>query len=205
MGIETINEYANKFGLGQKTGIEVPESSGIVAGPEYREGIGLLWNPGDTLQAAIGQSDNAITPIQLCTYMSTVLNGGKRYKATLLKSVDDFETKTPIFENKPELVEQVDISQDTVNVLKSAMRQVVAEGTARNVFDGYQYDIGGKTGTSQVSGGSDTALFVGFAPFDNPEIVVAVVVENASVSMRASNVAKSVFDYYFENIYAQNQ
>ncbi len=205
VGIETINEYANKFGLGQKTGIEVPESSGIVAGPEYRESIGLLWNPGDTLQAAIGQSDNAITPIQLCTYMSTVLNGGKRYKATLLKSVDDFETKTPIFENKPELVEQVDISQDTVNVLKSAMRQVVAEGTARNVFDGYQYDIGGKTGTSQVSGGSDTALFVGFAPFDNPEIVVAVVVENASVSMRASNVAKSVFDYYFENIYAQNQ
>ena len=133
--------------------------------------------------------------------MSTVLNGGNRYRATLLKSVDNFETKMPILENKPELLGKVDISEQTIDVLKSAMRSVVVEGTARNVFVGYKYDIGGKTGTSQVSGESDTALFVGFAPFDNPEIVVAVVVENASYSMRASNVAKSIFDYYFENIY----
>lgn len=205
VGIETMNEYAEKFGLGQKTGLEVPESEGILAGPKQRENVGLLWNPGDTLQAAIGQSDNAFTPVQLCTYMSAVLNGGNRYKATLLKSVDDFETKKPIKVNEAELVDHIDISDETVNLLKSAMRSVVVDGTARNVFDGYEYDIGGKTGTSQVSGGSDTALFVGFAPFDNPEIVVAVVVENASYSMRASNVAKSIFDYYFENIYTENQ
>lgn len=198
MGIDTLVEYASRFGLGKKTGIEIPENTGILASPEFRDSIGLLWNPGDTLQAAIGQSDNAFTPLQLCSYMSTVLNGGTRYKATLLKSVNDYNTKEVVVDNKPVVLDKTELSEDTVSVLKIAMRQVVVDGTARNVFDNYPYAIGGKTGTAQVSGGSDTALFVGFAPYDNPEIVVSVVVENAAFSYRASNVAKAVFDYYFE-------
>jgi len=199
MGIDTLVEYASRFGLGKKTGIEIPENTGILASPEFRDSIGLLWNPGDTLQAAIGQSDNAFTPLQLCSYMSTVLNGGTRYKATLLKSVNDYNTKEVVVDNKPVVLDKTELSEDTVSVLKTAMRQVVVDGTARNVFDNYPYAIGGKTGTAQVSDGSDTALFVGFAPYDNPEIVVSVVVENAAFSYRASNVAKAVFDYYFEN------
>ncbi len=200
MGIDTLVDYASRFGLGKETGIEIPENTGILASPSFRDGIGLLWNPGDTLQAAIGQSDNAFTPIQLCSYMSTVLNGGTRYKTTLLKSVNDFSTQLPIVVNQPVILDSTHLSEDTVSVLKSAMRQVVVDGTARNVFDSYPFEIGGKTGTAQVSGGSDTALFVGFAPYDNPEIVVAVVVENASASSRASNVAKEVFDYYFKSV-----
>ncbi len=200
MGIDVITEYASKFGLGKTTGVEIPEAKGILAGPEYRDSIGLYWNPGDTLQAAIGQSDNAFTPIQLCSYMSTVLNGGTRYKATLLKSVDDCDTGEAVSVNEPVVLGKVEMDDETLRVLKSAMRQVVVEGTAKNVFDNYPFEIGGKTGTAQVSGGSDTALFVGFAPYDNPQIVVAVVVENAHQSSHASNVAKEVFDYYFESI-----
>ncbi len=200
MGIDTLVEYASHFGLGKETGIEIPENTGILASPSFREGIGLVWNPGDTLQSAIGQSDNAFTPIQLCSYMSTVLNGGTRFKASLLKSVNDYSTKLPILVNQPVVLDITPLSQDTISVLKSAMRQVVVDGTARNVFDNYPFEIGGKTGTAQVSSGSDTALFVGFAPYDNPEIVVTVVVENAAASSRASNVAKEVFDYYFKSI-----
>lgn len=203
MGVDTIVNYASDFGLGVKTGIEVPESKGILASPEYKENNGYMWNPGDTLQMAIGQSDHAFTPLQLAQYMATIVNGGNRYKATILKSVDEFYTGIPIKENSPELLNKITLSEETVNVIKSAMRSVVDDegGTAQGVFAGKKYakDIGGKTGTAQVSNGSDTVLFVGFAPYDNPEIAVAVVLENGYKSARAATVAAEIFDYYFEN------
>lgn len=198
MGIETLVDYASRLGLGKKTGIEVPEYSGILAGPEYRDQIGLLWNPGDTLQAAIGQSDNAFTPIQLCSYMSTVVNGGTRYKATLLDSVVDYYTDEVVYKNEPVVLDTIDIPKEYIDILKSAMKSVVMDGTAKTVFDDYEFEVGGKTGTAQMGRGSDTALFVGFAPYDNPEIVVSVVVENAHKSSRAADVAKAVFDSYFD-------
>lgn len=197
MGIEELNKYASMLGLGKETGIEIPEYSGILAGPEYRDSVGLLWNPGDTLQAAIGQSDNAFTPLQLCSYMCTVVNGGTRYKATLLDSVFDYYTGETILENKPEVLEKLDIPEKYIELLKSAMKSVVMDGTAKTVFDDYEYEVGGKTGTAQMGKGSDTALFVGFAPYDNPEIVVSVVVENGDQSSRAADAAKKVFDCYF--------
>ncbi len=200
MGIDTLTEYASKLGLGTKTGIEVPEYTGILAGPEYRDKIGLLWNPGDTLQAAIGQSDNAFTPLQLCAYMSTVVNGGIRYKATLLDSVVDYYTGEVIYDNVPTVLDKIDIPYAHIDVLKSAMKSVVVDGTARTVFDDYEYEVGGKTGTAQMGKGSDTALFVGFAPYDKPEIVVSVVVENGDKSSRATEVAKAVFDHYFSSL-----
>jgi len=200
MGIDALTKYASLLGLGKKTGIELPEAEGVLAGPEYRDSKGLLWNPGDTLQAAIGQSDNAFTPIQLCSYMCTVLNGGTRYKATLLDSVVNFYTGETVYENKPEILSKIDLPKDTVEVLKSAMKSVVDEGTASSVFIGYDYEIGGKTGTAQVSKGSDTVLFVGFAPYDDPEIVVSVVVEHGDQSSRATKVAKEIFDYYFSSL-----
>ena len=200
MGIDALTKQASLLGLGQNTGVELPESTGVLASPEYRDGKGLLWNPGDTLQAAIGQSDNAFTPIQLCSYMSTVVNGGTRYKATLLESVENFYTNETVFENKPEIMSKIDLDPYTVEILKSAMKSVVDEGTASSVFIGYDYEIGGKTGTAQVSSGSDTVLFVGFAPYDDPEIVVSVVVEHGDQSSRATSVAKAVFDHYFASL-----
>ena len=200
MGIDALTRQASLLGLGEKTGVELPESTGILASPEYRDSKGLLWNPGDTLQAAIGQSDNAFTPLQLCSYMSTIVNGGTRYKATLLDSVKNFYSNDTVYENKPEILSKIDLDAYTVEVLKSAMKSVVDEGTASSVFIGYDYEIGGKTGTAQVSSGSDTVLFVGFAPYDDPEIVVSVVVEHGDQSSRATSVAKSIFDYYFASL-----
>ena len=200
MGIDALKKHASLLGLGQLTGIEIPESSGILASPEFKNSKGFLWNPGDTLQAAIGQSDNAFTPIQLCSYMSTVVNGGTRYKATLLDSVVDFYTNETVYKNEPEVLSTVDLPADTVEILKSAMKSVVDEGTASTAFLNYKYTVGGKTGTAQVSSGSDTVLFVGFAPYEDPEIVVSVVIEHGDQSTRASLVAKAVFDYYFETL-----
>lgn len=201
MGIDGLTKHASKLGLGQKTGVEIPEKSGVLAGPESRDRInGGLWNPGDTLQAAIGQSDNSFTPIQLCSYMCTVVNGGTRYKATLLDSVVNYYTGEIVFDNKPEILDKIDLSPEIVDILKSAMKSVVDEGTASSVFINYSYEIGGKTGTAQVGFGHDTVLFVGFAPYDDPEIVVSVVVEHGDQSARASYVAKDIFDYYFSSL-----
>ena len=202
MGIDTIVKYATDFGLGVKTGIELPELEGILASPEYKESRGYYWSPGDTLQMAIGQSDNAFTPIQLASYMSTVVNGGNRFKATIFKSADHYFTGTPIVENEPVILNKTHLSDETVEIIKTGMKSVVDDegGTAKAVFAGKSYagDIGGKTGTAQVSKGSDTVLFVGFAPYENPKIAVAVVIENGYRSARAASVAADIFDYYFE-------
>ncbi len=201
MGVETIDKYALDFGLGVKTGVELPESDGILATPEFKEKNGYVWSPGDTLQMAIGQSDNAFTPLQLAAYMSTVVNGGNRYKTTILKSVDEYYTGRHIYENKPEILNVTTLSQSTVESLKAGMKSVVDDegGTAKTVFAGKSYkdDIGGKTGTAQVTNGSDTVLFVGFMPFEDPDIAVAVVIENGYKSARAASVAAEIFDYYY--------
>ena len=201
MGIDSITKYASLLGLGESTGVEIPESTGNLASPKTKD----IWMPGDTLQAAIGQSDNVFTPLQLCSYMSAVVNGGTRYKATLLNSVVDFYTGEVIYSVAPTVQSEVELPEDMVSLLKSAMKSVVVDGTARRVFDNYEYEIGGKTGTAQVSGAthktqSDNALFVGFAPYDDPEIVVSVVVEHGDDSARASEVARVIFDYYFETM-----
>ena len=199
LGTETLNSYATKFGLGSKTGIETGEAVGILAGPEYRTSVGLPWNPGDAIQSAIGQSDNLFTPLQLASFFSTVVNGGTRYETHLLKSVNDFKTGAALFEQEPVVIDTVSISPANLNLLKRGMKSVVEDGTAASVFTGYKHSVGGKTGTAQKGSGSDNAIFAGFAPYDDPEIVVSVIIEAGDSSTTAATVAKSVFDYYFEN------
>lgn len=196
VGIDKLNEYARKFGLGEKTGIELPESTGIVAGPEYREKNNMEWYPGDTLQAAIGQSDNMFTPAQLASYVSTILNKGKRYKLHLINEVKSYETGEVVYKSNPEVISDNPISDETFNAVKDGMRRVTEDGTASSVFSDFPIEVAGKTGTAEVSGGSDTVLFVGFAPYDNPQIVVAVVLEHGATSSYAAKVARSMFECY---------
>ena len=201
LGLENLNSYASKLGLGQKTGIETGEESGILASDEYRASVGLPWNPGDLIQSAIGQSDNSFTPIQLATFFSTVVNGGTRYKAHVLHSVVDYGSGEILMRTQPQVVDTVEITDEHLDLLKRGMRSVVEDGTAASVFVNYPHPVGGKTGTAQRgSAGGDNAVFAGFAPYEDPEIVVAVVIEAGIHSYTASTVAKSVFDYYFENI-----
>lgn len=209
--IDTLDKYAHLFGLGEKTGIELSESKGIVAGPEYRETLNMEWYPGDTLQAAIGQSDNMFTPAQLASYVSTILNKGNRYALHLVKEVRSYKTGEIVYKNEPKVLSQTEISDSTVAAVKDGMRRVTEDGTAKAVFEDFPVSVGGKTGTAEVSRGSDTVLFVGFAPYDNPQIAVAVVLEHGATSSYAAKVARAMFEYYLglsdvvDEVYPVNQ
>lgn len=194
--IDKISHYAKAFGLGQTTGIELAESEGIVASKEFRESRGLEWYPGDTLQAAIGQSDNMFTPAQLASYVSTIINKGTRYSLHLVKEVRNYNTGEVAYKNEPTVISEYEITDDTLNAVKDGMRRVTEDGTAKAVFEEFEIPVGGKTGTAEVSQGSDTVLFVGFAPYDNPKIAVAVVLEHGATSRYAAQVARDMFDHY---------
>lgn len=199
LGIDKLNEYQKMFGFGEKTGIEIGgEVTGVVASPEYRKKMGGTWNPGDILQASIGQSDNLITPIQLANYVAAIANGGTLYKPHLLKYVKDSETGDVIKEQKPVVKSEIKLKADTVDAIKRGMRRVADEGTASSVFADFFIEVAGKTGTAEVSRGSNNGIFVAFAPYDDPQIAIAVVIEHGTGGYLAAPVAKAVFEEYFK-------
>ena len=208
MGIDTLNRYCSYFGLGQKTGVELSEATGILAGRTYREENNTgVWSGGDTLQASIGQSDNLFSPIQLAAYISTVTNGGKRYETHLLSRVVSYADKTELIryaaidrngENR-----DVTISASSLATVGEGMRQMVATGSTVQSFlkdCSIPVSVGGKSGTAQVSKTkSDNALFVATAPYVDPDIVVAVVLEQGAVGSYASYPALKVIEAYYND------
>lgn len=201
MGIDTLADYAKRLGFGQKTGIEIPgESTGQVASPELKAEKGEIWYPGQTIAAAIGQSDTLVTPLQLANYVSTLCNGGVRYQPHLLKSVKNPLDNTTVYEQKPKALSTVDFNSKNVSTVLNGMQMVAMEsgGSAYSVFKDYPVKVGAKTGSAQAPGGSH-ALFVAYAPADDPEIAIAIVVENGGQGSRIASVAKDVFDVYFSN------
>ena len=198
VGIDAIDEYSEKFGLGEATGIELSEGRGQVSSPAEREASGGEWRPGDTLQTAIGQSDSLFTPAQLASYVSAILNKGTRYRLHLIKDIVDYDTDELVYSTPAEVVSDNPISDSTFEAVKDGMRRVTADGTASRVFGTTEHQVGGKTGTAEVSDGADNVLFTGFVPYDEPEIVVAVVIEHGASSSYAAQVAKDIFDRYME-------
>lgn len=197
--IERLNAYCRGFGLGEPTGVEFPEATGILAGPEYVETSGLgTWSPGDTLQAAIGQSYNTFTPIQIATYLSTLLNSGTRYRSHLLYGTYRYGTGEELSRTEPEVVSRLDLSQEVVDVVKEAMKNTEKNGSTAAIFRDYPITMGGKTGTAQITTtSSDNGVFVAFAPVEEPELVMAAVVERAGSGTPIGAVAKALFDQYF--------
>ena len=196
LGINTMYLYAEKFGLGEKTGVEISESPGFLAGRDSTS-----WTDGNTVQAAIGQSDNAFTPIQLATYAATLANDGKRYRTHLISKITDYKRQEVLEYNdpdSPELVDEVGISEENMKLVQEAMRNVAADsnGTAYSVFGNYPVEIAAKTGTAENSG-SDHTTFICYAPFDNPQVAVAVVLEHGAKGVYSMNVAKAMLDAYF--------
>ncbi len=196
MGIETMNSYSRSFGLGESTGIELYEETGNLAGPEFRAKFNAEWYPGDTIQAAIGQSDNGFTPAQIASYLTTVLNKGTRYNLHLLKEIKSYETGETVYRETPKVMSKIEMKDSTYNAVIDGMRRVVDDGTARSAFAGFSVKVGGKTGTAQVSSGHDNVLFMGFAPLENPQIAVAVVLEHGASSGYAAQVARDIFETY---------
>ncbi len=200
LGIENMNLYSKRFGLGVKTGIELTETAGVLAGPEYSKSIGSRWSNLVTIKAAIGQSDNQFSPLQLATYVATIASGGNRYRTHLIRKITDYRRENIIMENNPEapeLIETSGVSQEHLNMIKNAMRQVVLSGTATN-FNDYIVPIAAKTGTAQNSG-SDHTTFICFAPYENPEIAIGVVIEHGVKGMISKIVAKDIMDAYFSS------
>ncbi len=188
LGIKKMNQYFKDFGLGIKTGVEVNDSKGLLV--EYDH------DSGNTIQVAIGQL-NAFTPLQLAVYTSTLATGGTRYKATLIDKITSQDQSEIYFSGTAEKLGEVNITEATLKAVKEGMLSVTEDGTGRAVFASYPIKIGGKTGTSQTDNGADHSVFVSFAPYENPEIVVAVLLEHGSSTFGVTSVAKAVFDQYF--------
>lgn len=195
LGISALDLYCKRFGLGVATGVETGESIGTLAGPETKNGT---WRDGDTLNASIGQSDHMFTPLQLATAVATIANNGTRLKTTVVKRVTDYTRTEVIREIKPTVADTANVSQENINFVKSGMEAVVTEGSAQSSLGDYPIKIAGKTGTAQTSG-SDNVVFVGYAPADNPQIAIAVVLDHGSTSSYCQNVVRDLLDAYFFN------
>lgn len=198
LGIDNLEKCSRMFGLGELTGIEIPgESKGSVASRKAAEQKGEIWYPGNTLQAAIGQSGNLFTPIQMANYISTVVNGGTRYNCHLLYKIKDQDTGD-IKEAVPEIAEKINIKPENYKAVMEGMLSVTEDGTASNTFRDFDIPVGGKTGTAEVTG-TNNALFVAFAPYDDPEIAISVVVEHGAHGNIVAPVAKEIIEEYFMN------
>lgn len=200
--IENITEYGKLLGFGEKTGIDLyGESKGILASRENREASGEQWQYGETLMAAIGQSDNTVTPIQLVNAIATIANGGTRYKPHIIKAVRDRDSGELIMETEIEVLEQIDLKSSTVDAIIEGLRLNVVEGGS--AYDGFKdfdvVSVGVKTGTAEVTNGLPTALLVGVAPIENPQVAFVVVTENGGTNAAAINaeLVKDVLSYYF--------
>lgn len=192
LGIENMNKYCKLLGLGEYTGVEIDESKGVLAGPASRS----QWYAGYTLSAAIGQSDNAFTPLQMACYAATIANGGTRYKATLVDKVVSYGQNTTVVQNKPQVLNQSGLDKSVIDTVKEGMLSVTEDGTGSRIFSNYPIKVGGKTGTAENSG-KDHTVFIAFAPYDSPEIAVSVVIEHGEYGTYSGNVLKSIFNAYF--------
>lgn len=211
IGIDVIEKYAKYFGLGKKTQVELPsESTGVVASRSIADKENRTWYVGETLSAAIGQSYNNFTPIQMAKYISMLANGGKDIDVTLIKAIIDSDgnqmSKQDIdsyvngklgFDSNDK-TEDLNISQSNLNAVLEGMKGVTSEsgGTAYSTFAGFNVEVAGKTGTAQV-GNKTNGWFAGFAPYDSPEIAVVVVVENVTHGGYTAEVARDIFAEYF--------
>ncbi len=206
-----LEQWCDRFGLGNVTGIEIGESAGQAAGPtereQHRKTDPLLreWQGGDDVNAAIGQSDNLFTPLQLANYMAAVVNGGTLYQPTLVKSIKTYDYSDVVEEKKPEAVGTIEFSDATRDLVMQGMSEVTAEGgTAATTFADYPIKVGGKTGSAEMTEYKDgveinytNGLFVAFAPFDDPEIVICVVGEGAGHGSAVAPVVRDILDAYF--------
>ena len=211
----SIAEYAYQYGLGKKTGIELAgESSGIVASTKYKKDTyGEEWQLGETLSAAIGQSYNSYTPIQMARYICMIANGGKAVDVSVIKAITDKDgnsiSKEEInkkvneklgIKEEDSKVEDLKLKSETLEAIKKGMKGVTSEvgGTAYYVFSDLDMVIAGKTGSAETADKDKVnGWYTGFAPYNNPEIAVVVFIENAGSGGNVAETAKEIMREYF--------
>jgi len=214
LGVDIIAKYARYFALGQKTGIEITgEQAGTVASTAYAESIGETWYPSNVYSAAIGQSYNNYSPLQMARYISMVANGGNYVEPTVIKEIKDIEgniIQKEEIENytneflgiQTEYNPEVEVSQETLNTIKAGMRLVTSSGgTAYGVFKDFDYSVAGKTGSAEArtleKGDVANSWFVGFTPYENAEVAIAVYIEDGASNSSAAKAAKKILQAYY--------
>ncbi len=201
--IEEMDKTALGLGLGEHTGIELFEYVGYRANPETKAKLFAgtdndKWTPADEIMASIGQSEHRYTPMQLCSYVTTLANRGVRYRATFMNRVLSSDYKNILEQTQPEVLSTFPISDEAYAAYTEGMRMVATNGSTYLTFGDYPVAIAAKTGTAQTDPGvSDNGAFVCYAPFDDPEIAIVVYGEKAGRGSTMGQIAKAITDTYF--------
>ena len=209
LGIRKLMEYAKNFGLGESTGIELSETTGNMANPDNHLNYDVdSWVDGDTVQAGIGQSDSMFTPLQLAEYCAAIANGGTRHSAAILKSVRSYDYSRQLYQKETEALSTVDSADYNWAAVQRGMYLMANDITSSSStvyyalsnysYNGVSLPVAAKTGTSQLGEDkTNNAIFMCYAPFDDPEIAIAIVVELGQSGANLSKMARNVLDAYF--------
>ncbi|MBU4228532.1 penicillin-binding protein 2, partial [bacterium] len=198
LGIERFNKYMQKFGLGEKTGIDLPaEAIGTIPSAQWKEReVKEIWFPGDTINLSIGQGYLLLTPLRVHAIICAIAAEGEIYKLHLAKKIISADGNT-VEEIKPEIHKRVNFSSDTFKIIKEGLRQTILKGTGwrANI---QELAVAGKTGTAQNPQGETHAWFIGFAPYEDPEICITVFLENGGEGGEAAApIARAMLEKYF--------
>ena len=187
LGLSKISKYATMFGFGEKTGVEVYENAPKISDQ-------------DSVRSAIGQGTNAYAPVQISRYITAVANNGTVYKYTLIDKVTDINGNV-ILQKTPEVINNVEIKASTWNTIHKGMWTVVngPKSSISDLYEGMNLTVAGKTGTAQqVTTRPSHALFVSYAPYENPEISVTSVIPFGYASYNAAELTSNVYKYYYK-------
>ena len=212
ISLSAMDSTAKMLGLGEPTGIELPENIGHRANAETKKtlysGDNAGWYKADQITAAIGQSDNRFSPMQLCVYAATLANRGTRYKATFLNRVVSSDYRSLLAESEKEVLSTLEITDDAYLAYSTGMYLVTQKagaqsqwnGTAYGTFSNYPIKVAAKTGTAQngINGASDNGAFICYAPADDPQIAIAIYGEKAGHGSSLTTIARDILDVYFE-------
>ncbi len=197
-GAPALAEAARLYGFGEKTGIELPgEVAGRVADPAARLADGGTWTGGDTIQAAIGQSENMMTPLQLAVYASTLAADGVRYAPHIGYRVTDPADGRVLYERETEIAGRVEYAGDAAQQIREGMEAVALSGAGAPYFYNYPVKVACKTGTAEVPGGSANSVMILYAPADDPQIAIAAVIEHGGLGHYSFPIAKDILNAYF--------
>ncbi|MBR5490007.1 MAG: hypothetical protein IKV79_01915 [Oscillospiraceae bacterium] len=200
--ISAMAKYATLFGLGESTGIELTEDKGVMSTDAlFQKRYGRDMYAGDTLQAAIGQSESLFSPLQLAEYAAMIANKGTRHSASILKSVRSFDFSETVYEHESAVLSELDAPEYYWEAIHEGMRGVATQAKYGSVYEAFltaPYSVAAKTGTSQLGENrTNNGIFICFAPYDDPEIAVAIVLEHGNAGSEAAPIARQIMDYYF--------
>lgn len=196
MGINNIRQYAYYYGLGEPTGVEIKERIGQISNPDWAADRGITWNNGDVLQASIGQGYSLFSPVQLANYVATIANKGVRVNAHFVKSINSHDFSEVLYETPVEVLSDMEMTDYTYETVLSGMLQS-SQDSSGFVWGDFDIKVASKTGTPQTSTATVNSTFICFAPADDPQIAIAVIIEKGWQGYTAAPVAKEILQYYF--------